>query len=394
MEDLFKIMIPSHRIKSDYLGPSASWSEADEYRMKLFNATCYLTLLMALSENGISNPLGKQNLDDLRSIVNDATDEQIVCLAPQAIDSVCNVIKNMEGMLPPKIPRGQIAIDFNELCKCGDFDWSTGIEYYWINQRFNCDHLGIPSGFPLHGIVGVGQHAGHLVAQEQLLLRDAYLVRARVIKGGMTIDKSRNSSLPIDEDHKYSLRQASAGVCREAKGCISLLFALVECLMNSVGENHLRANPGLPQSDVDFLRGKRNGRWITFSQRLEGIPGVVNGSRKASYIVTDPNQRPKDIEYLVSTIKPLRDSSVHYSVNKASIWLGPLEWLDRVENAGRVVIEVMSRFWAACYGNNSYPEYLHKLDLKAIESQCENWMNAEEEGWDLLLQRAKNHHED
>ena len=380
MDDLFRIVEPNLEAINASTSTDYVWTEADELRERIRQTACYLTLQMALAKNGISNPLGKANLMRVSEIGRHAPDSEILDCGAALLSGLIETANRLEKTLRPLKSRSAIVQDFNGLCRNGVFDWSTGLPYGWLVERFDCKHMNVPEGFPKHGTIGVGHHAGFFVAQEKLLLVDAFVLRQRVKEHCVPLEAVARGERRLRDEEAEVARQHAASLCRDARTCVSLLHSFIECLVNSVAENHIQTCSGLAEADIQFLRGKKGKKWIPLRRRIEGAPGIVNGSRQTTYVATDNAQSPFDIRRFFELVTPIRDSVAHNSIFKESIWRGPRDWERITQEAGTVTLSMSRRFWKACYPKGPRPEYLWDFDLNKIETVAGSSVKQELQG--------------
>ena len=68
-----------------------------------------------------------------------------------------------------------------------------------------------------------------------------------------------------------------------------------------------------------------------------------------------------DYKLFFDEIKWLRNSSVHFSPNKESIWRKPDEWIEKAKTTSILTLKISSEIWKAIYPTKNLPEYLNEL---------------------------------
>ena len=105
-----------------------------------------------------------------------------------------------------------------------------------------------------------------------------------------------------------------------------------------------------------------NGRYISTDRKLELYPSLTRTDGVSPIRLRDRKGTPEPFKSFLTKIKPVRDSSTHYSKWKEPIVVTPQLWAERANKAAAECIAVATEFWKACYPSRSLPRYLGCLD--------------------------------
>jgi hypothetical protein len=278
-----------------------------------------------------------------------------------------NEVQALSKALPPKRPWPDISADYEVLCRDKSYSWSTGLSFGWLDQRFDCNALRIPSDLPYHASIGVGHHAGYIAIMEELLLHDAFfmLLTTKTSMSNLSIvAESVKNERSTDFYPKISI--LNQNVCTYARLTVTSFYAFIECFVNSIGEDFIARNPGLSPEKQELLRGIKKGRYLSIESKIEKFPSIIRSDGKIVHILSDPAQIEEPFSSFVRQLKEIRDSSVHHSKQKANIWLGPPDWIQLADKVCTTCIDVAKLFWSACYPDRPQPLYLYSLDKNKL----------------------------
>ena len=139
----------------------------------------YLVLGLSLTPGGMTKAGIRQTIMQTYEWLRSATPEEVQAKEPALRGLFERALVEVDAYLPPVATRGEIVRHFRELRQAGEFSWSHGIALHWLRNQFDLSPLKIPEDMPWHAHVGVGHHAGHVVVEEQDLLKDAFFILAK-----------------------------------------------------------------------------------------------------------------------------------------------------------------------------------------------------------------------
>ena len=283
-----------------------------------------------------------------------------------------------------KIPENEIALKFYTYCQSNKEYFRYGIEFGLLNELIDCSKLGFPCDLPYQTRIGLGNHAGSLSVEEAFLLHDSFylLLKARESHGDLVAYtkkwKVQDNNENIDEVMHY-LGKANQNVAIHSRLCILSYFAFFESFVNSIGYDYSQRNQSkITSNEFEILNGTKKGHFLSLEDKIEKYPAIIRIDKKPVIITSDPKQIKEPFITLFGQIKEIRNSSVHYSPVKESIWLPPTAWLKKAENTSKNCINAATLFWNACYPTSKGPTYLHNLDFEVYQKLAReslDWKN-------------------
>ena len=264
----------------------------------------------------------------------------------------------------------EIALSFDTYYLKNQECYTYGVEYGWLNDLIDCSKLGYPSDLPYQTRIGIGHHAGALSVEEGFLLHDSFylLLKARESFNDLSEYSKKwapkiKSKRIDDVNHNFGI--ANQNVAIHSRLCILSFYSFLESFVNSVGYDYFQKNKlKLSQADIETLSGQKKGQFISLEKKIEKFPTIIRDDKKPVIITSDPQQIREPFKSIFGQMKEIRNSSVHHSPLKTSIWRLPSDWLNDAEQTSKNCIEAASNFWIACYPNSKGPTYLHNLDFK------------------------------
>jgi hypothetical protein len=265
----------------------------------------------------------------------------------------------------PKIDVLQIGRDLAELLRQEPKLPAAGIQYKWLDERLDCSPLGLPADLPWHARIGISHHARTFSVEEYWLLEDAFfmLVSARrMMEQIKQLAQIFENSKRTDSETLGKLQFANPSVAAYSRLCVMSFYSFLEAFVNSVGYNYyLHHQNVLNDKAKEKLQGKKKGGFISLEYKISDYPKMICNLADAPINTSDPPQIKEPFKTLIYVIKELRDSSAHFSQNKAAIWKGPVEWLETAELSASTCLACAQEFWLACYPNGPLPMYLKEL---------------------------------
>jgi hypothetical protein len=275
---------------------------------------------------------------------------------------------------------------------------SYGLKYGWLENQMDLSYLNFYPDTPYHYRIGVGAHRGNGSIEEDFLLKDAFSV---LVKAKLSHELLEEFGSKLKHDEEVSGTEGFSQVlytqiadvkfdlsayCRLS---IISFYAFVEGFVNSVGFSHLtRHEKLLNEQEIELLKGLKNGRFLQLKSKVEKFQEIIRADKKIKLIVTDEKQIKESFKEFFDYYESLRNSAMHYSPMKETIWMRPKEWLDKAIEFSRLATIVSLEFWLACYPNSNGPEYLSKLDydfhlnhalernnrIELLKEEKKNWL--------------------
>jgi hypothetical protein len=353
----------------------------DELSRSLANHLAYLQLMASLEpgEGNITNPTIKDGLNGALDFYKTTNEDGLLSKAPKLIKSFQPLIERFKSIAPLKVSLDQVATDFNSLFANNKEVYSYGIEYGWLHERMDCSRMGLPKDLPWHTRIGIGLHAGRISVEELFLLHDAFfmLASAEETFANMNevadkIGKQPKANLGLNE-----LYLANSNVAAYSRLCVVSFYSFIEAFVNSVGYDfYLQNQSSLSSSEIEILRGKKKGSFVSLEYKIEKFPSIIRVDKKSPIITLDSAQIKEPFRSFVQRIKQIRDASVHFAPSKEEIWRKPLDWLENARSASNLCTEVAKKFWKACYPDRNQPKYLENLEYAQLLESAKSRMKA------------------
>lgn len=325
----------------------------------------FLHLVTALIPNLLSDPDVSGFYRETGEWIDFAAEAEIRSKAEEILAKLDALVQLAGKTLPLRQPWWKIAAEHWERSRSGEFSFNNGVPCGWLAERFDCRRLHIPEDMPYHARIGVGHHAGNAAVEEDFLLRDAFFMLAKC-ESSLTLLESQRENLKLKSqlgkaDYKR-ISTLNQNVATYGRFTVFGFFSFVECFINSVVEDFVSRTPALSAEKQELLRGKVNGRFMSTERKLELYPSLIRSDGVSPIRLRDRRGMPEPFKSFVTQLKPVRDSSTHFSKGKEPIVVSPQLWAERANKAAAVCIAVATEFWHACYPSRSLPRYLGCLD--------------------------------
>ena len=348
--------------------------------------------------------LPDSNFDTIREIVNstndfikNSTEDEIKVKLPELKTVLSKMTSPYFEKFPIKRELREITAEFNEFFRNGNQVYTYGLEFGWLEKQMDLTGFKAYSDIPYHYKIGLGAHRGHGSIEEDFLLKDAFSIRVRaeyfqnlLNKFGKKL-KEKEEKKGLIEFNKEIYQQISEikfEVSAYSRLTIVSFYSFVEGFVNSIGYSYLcKCKDGLDANQIETLQGINKGRYLSLKSKMERFQKIIREDKKVKIIVTDDSQMPDDFKLFFDYYEQLRNSAMHYSPLKETIWMKPQEWLDKAIEFSELATKVSIAFWNSCYPNSDGPEYLGKLNynlhldiaqkrakkIEKIESEKKNW---------------------
>lgn len=297
-------------------------------------------------------------------------------------DKIPKVHTVVEGMVakyiakyPPKIDIAVIATNWNDLFREGKDPYSFGVDYGWLNCLLELENFRPCSDYiPYHFKVGLAQNKGHFSIEENFLLSDAF---NQLVKGLATKDllvtyseelkKTRDiGNEPLAPEYYTHFSNLKFEIAAYARTSVVTFYSFVECFVNSLGYSHLMySTDNLSEPEQELLKGKNGKHYLSLKEKIRAFPKLINPNH------VNPRHFGKPEQTFFDIYEDLRNSAVHYSPVKSSIWLKPDIWLEKAKEFSEVSIGVALTFWKDCFPESDGPEYLGKLQYERLHKMAE-----------------------
>lgn len=348
-----------------------------------FDLTNYISLIQLASSlmpagagGGVMNPQVREGINATIEFINKAGKEETIIRGPLLLNSLEPILKASLGYFPLKKSLEEVGAAFRKIVKEDDKLFSNGIPLSWLDKYIDAGRI-LAGYTPYQSRIGIGYHSGNFALEETFLLNDGFYFLVSAEKGWRYLESLKGEATSSEKDGYVSVEfydRASAvnyNVCSLARNCIVNLYSFIECFVNSVGyDYYLRNEDNLPTDQQDILKGKKGG-FLSLEYKLEKFPLIINPKGKQSIFTLDAKQRRKPFIAFLSECKEVRDSAMHYSPLKESIWRRPHDWTKKAKGYSELVVEVAQIFWKACYSQQPLPAYLKALNYQKCYSEGE-----------------------
>lgn len=316
-----------------------------------------------------------------RKFILNASNQEIQSKGPGILQTFESLVNYYQAKVPPKKPYEIIGSEFNKLSSEKDEIYSYGIEFRWLEERLDCSKINLNKEIPWQTRIGIGHHAGRLELEESFLLRDAFylFVNAKETYNNMFERAGEIKELETKEISSYNkyLTYANLDVATYSRLTMVSMLSFIEAFVNSVGYDYfLRNKEKLTEKEIELLNGKKGRRYLSIETKLEKFPKIIRSVKISPIIISDVGQRREPFISFIDNLKPIRNSSMHYSPKKESIWRRPKDWLKSAESSTQLCVSVAREFWLACYPNRSMPFYLFELDYDNLMEEAKNRLHA------------------
>jgi hypothetical protein len=316
---------------------------------------------------GLFNPTVFESLKATEEFINGADERQLIDGGPEVLNALEPILQKLLREFPPKKELVDISRSFNMLLSQDKSFLSYGIPYQWLDQHIDTSK-GLNPDIPYHARIGTGYHAGRFSLEEMHLMQDAFFFLIRAEKETKLLidlipemNRTKKEGYP-DTDLYHKALNVKLNACSYARNSILNFYSFIECFVNSIGYDYFLRNGNLNQNEKEILQGQKNGNYVSLEYKIEKIHQIVRADHKQILSILDSKQLREPFLTFFAECKEIRDSAMHYSPNKKSIWLKPTDWTDKAKIYSQVTINVAKEFWKACYPTKDYPSYLQELD--------------------------------
>lgn len=275
-------------------------------------------------------------------------------------------VKSLMKNCPPKLPIVKIADKFNTLKNSEDII-NTGVTFAFLDELMDLNKFNWYTDTPYHYRIAVGPLKGGGGIEEEFLLKDAFVLLRRAETHYELLEEAsvqfRNRQHLDISTHRY-ITDIKYDVANYSRQSVLTFFSFIECLVNSIGFDHLyRHGKSLSADKILILKGlKKNGGYMTLKNRIEALQTVIRSDGKIVLNLTDDKQRKEPFLSFFDRFEALRNASVHYSPIKHRIWFAPNDWIDQARTFCDIALQVGIEIWKACYPESDGPLYMGKLD--------------------------------
>jgi len=319
------------------------------------------------------------NFDQIKDIatstndfIRNSTEQEIKSKLPELKKVLIKMSSLFLEKFPLKRELRQITMEFNEFFKEGNQIYSYGLQYGWLNKQMHLEELNYYKDTPYHFRIGLGAHRGNGSIEEDFLIKDAFNIRVKAeyyynlltdFGEKLKENEKKKGKSEFNQELYNQITEIKFEVSAYSRLTIISFYSFVEGFVNSVGHNHLLKNEDiLNNQEVELLKGYKKGKFISLKSKIEKFQELIRLDKKAKIIVSDYKQMPEDIKLFFDYYEQLRNSAMHYSPLKETIWMKPKEWLDKAIEFSELSTKVALAFWIACYPNSTGPTYIGKLD--------------------------------
>lgn len=281
---------------------------------------------------------------------------------------------------PQKKDINSIADSWNECFKNGHDPYQYGVTYGWLNNLMDLRELNLYKDVPYHYKIGLGAHKGFGGVEEDFLFKDAFhgLLKSEkyyellLLYGEKEkIEHIKDEKKEFDKHIYKNITDIKYEISAYARLGIISFYAFVESFVNSVGYSFSKNNEDvLSSSEQEVLNGFKKGRHLSLRQKIEQYQKIIRPDGKIGFITTDVVQMPPLVKDFFSEYEGLRNSSVHFSPTKESIWLKPEDWVEKVRTFSKLSVKLSLEFWLICFDANEGPHYLNKLDYNDLYTRA------------------------
>lgn len=321
------------------------------------------------------------NFSQIKEIVNSSNDfiknskeEELRERLPSLKTVLNKMTKLFKEKFPLKRPLNLITREFNSFFKEGNQVYSYGLEYGWLAKQMDLKELGYYKDTPYHYRVGIGVHRGKGSIEEDFLIKDAFNIRVKAERyhnllteyGEQVKQNQKKEGKSEFTAELYShIAELKFEVCAYSRLTIISFYSFVEGFVNSLGHSFLLNNEErLNPQEIELLKGFKKGSFISLKSKIEKFQKLIRADKSTVIVVSDKKQMPEEFKIFFEYYEQLRNSAMHYSPLKESIWMKPKEWLNKAIEFSELSTKVSLLFWKACYPLSEGPEYIGKLDNK------------------------------
>lgn len=342
-----------------------------EARMILSSKLTYITLISSIipkSIGGIMNSEVRTVIEEVGKFINTDNEIEFLSKEKQITEFINSYYFKLKEAFPPLINLRQIKKQFDSFGEEGINIYSVGIEYGWLQKVIDCSRIPYPRDMPYHTRIGLGAHSNSIKVEEEFLVRDACFMLIQAEESFRNMYEYRHS---LEKNNSYDEELAikiigdfNQTVATYSRLSVLSFYSFIEAFINSIGyDYYLRNSSTLEEANSEILNGKKKGNFISLEYKIEKFQEIIRADKKSIVKTLDKSQLKEPFATLISHIKEIRGSSVHYSPLKERIWRNPTEWIDIARKTSQLCLECGLQFWKACYPNSQAPLYLHSLDF-------------------------------
>lgn len=364
---------------------------------EVINYVVYLQIMGSFVPNSNFEQI-KDIVSSTKDFIRNSSEQEINLKLPELKKVLIEMVNLYIKKFPLKRDLGQIAVEFNDFFKDGNPVYSYGLEYGWLDKQMNLDQLNYYEDTPYHFRIGLGAHRGNGSIEEDFLIKDAFNIRVKaeyyydlLTDYGNKLKEIENQKGKIEFSQELykQIAELKFEVSAYSRLTIVSFYSFVEGFVNSVGHSYLLKNENLlNQQEIELLKGFKKGSFISLKSKIEKFQELIRIDKKAKIVVSDNKQMPDEFKLFFDYYEQLRNSAMHYSPLKETIWMKPKEWLDKAIEFSELSSKVALAFWTACYPNSDGPTYIGKLDytlhlknarnralrIEKIETERKNWL--------------------
>ena len=332
---------------------------------ELLAKSTYIQLCALIMQGGTASHYTNNGFHLIDSFIRTAGKKELLDQGPELLKLIEPLFQTSLKNFPPRKDLNEIANQFIQFQKENPDYRGNGILYGWLNDLIDCKNLS-SEPLPSHARVGVNLHAGKIVIEESIILRDAFfflVLAEQQLEKLLSLQKVGNMALPKDlEEARYERGMIyNSNVGTFSRMSLLNFFSFIEAYVNGIGLDHLYNNGSrLEINERETLTGKKKDKYLSLERKIELYQQIIRPDKKLQ--MTDPNQCEEPFRSFFRECKEIRDASVHFSALKAPIVRRPNEWIDKVNEYAKITLDLAKKFWDACYSSEKYPNYLDILD--------------------------------
>lgn len=336
-----------------------------------------LTSMLYLPDSGMGvfSPKVYDSYKETVQFINSANEKQLLLFGPNLLNALEPILTISLKNFPPKRDIDIVSNSFLMLEKVEPSLLSYGIPFEWLDQNIDVSKF-YNLEIPYHARIGTGHHAGNWSLEEGFLMDDSFffLVKAEkelnsLLELHSELKKTEKNGYASEEIY-LKARAFNLNVCSYARTSILTFYSAVECFANSIGNDFLLRNiKNLTTTNIEILKGKKNNKYITLETKFKLLSEIINTSGSKT---TKLDFGKEPFKTFFNEFKTIRDSSVHYSPLKSPIWKKPVDWVEDARKYSKIVMDVVQKFWSACYPTKIFPYYLKELDYNKFYNDVVN----------------------
>lgn len=342
-------------------------------RNRLNNKLVYVQLLFSLTPKeygGIANSEVKEMIQGLHNWIINSTDEELSKKENEVNQFLDSIIEKYKDKFENIKDIDVIATEFNNFFRGNNNVYSKGVEYGWLIEIFNYLKLPYPNYLPYQTKIGLGIHAGNISVEEEFLLRDAFYL---LVKAEDTFNKMHEYSNFVKQNEKNkenqyifrALSNTNQTVATYSRLSIISFYSFFEAFINSIGYDYYCRNiDRLTNIQKNNLLGRESNKpndFLSIEEKIERLQQIIREDKTVVLKINKKKRTSNDYRLFFDEIKKLRNSSVHFSPSKESIWRKPDEWIEKAHKTSILTLQISREIWKAIFPTKNLPEYLNEL---------------------------------